>query len=429
MRPGDAIYVETSALRAVRWPFPHPSTAAAGLVELDKGNNLTAWGGGSAATLADAVRGIGQSLVAAYVWQPAQRNWCSHRPHRYDTCIVDRGDVLWISVDRDVNWLQPTGEPPQIVFAGEVSSEVRNLADSDLNDAMAFFAEEWGIQADHSRTTIYVAADVVSLANVIPADYGCWSVARTWRDTMAWVCPASSGDGVVHIVLKEERWWKFTRKDERAAAEGRYDLVHEYMHAVQLQLIGDGPDNPLSDQLHPAWLTEGSATWVSGLFYMGDVGRDRDWLRRDNERRLRQPNYGAPNLDSLEQFASPDSHEWGEYTTWAYELGSAAMELLAGSARGGRHENQDSIIEYWRQSVYRAEVQVKNDSDSDCGDEYTNEGAVCVDGLGDDESAPWDLAFERAFSRTIHQFYWAFDEYLFSLFDMPDDAMHDATPD
>lgn len=433
LAPGMGLYLTLSGAEPVDlWLAPKP---AAGMVELSAGANLVAWMGSDATEIADAMRGVGQSLESAHIWDSTRGGWCSYRPvlgRLNSSCIVQPGDAMWVYVDRDINWLQPTDVPPRVLFAGAVPKEVRDLVDDDLDAAMKFFADEWGIQADHSRTTIYVAADALSLASVLPADYTCGStpteVEDSWGDAEAWVCPGRAWHNVAYVVLKEERWGLVRRKAERASVEGRYDLVHEYMHAVQLQLTG-GSD-PLSDRLHPAWLTEGSAHWTAGLFYMGDIDYDRDWLRRDNERRLLSLGYDEPNLVSLERFASPDSHEFGEHHPWAYELGSVAMELLAGSALDGRHVNQDSIIEYWRQSAYR--IQVLYQSNPACDDEYT----TCIPGLGDDETdadttiiwgldddetgasagnAPWDLAFERAFGRTIYQFYSEFEEYLIRL--------------
>ena len=374
-------------------------TPAVGLVKLHADWNLVAWLGRDTTDLADAVRGVGQSLDSAYSWDSTRGGWCSYRPalgRLNPSCTVQPGGAVWVNVDQDVNWLQPTGEEPDIVFAGEVSSHVRDLVDRDLKAAMAFFAEEWGVQADHSRTTLYVATDGNELERVIPN--GC---PNHWATTKlaAWYCGAE--DGVSFIVLREMWWGKKAclRNMGDSHVEGRYDLVHEYTHAVQYQLSGGILGG---FQKRPVWLKEGMAFWVEGLLYVDDQGRDRDWLRRDNEVRLQglrpgHPHYNlhAPDLKSL---AVRGEHGSGAYRPWEYELGSIAVERLAGSAVAGRHVRQESILEYWRQA-FRYYVTSALDSETD-----------------------QDTAFERAFGRSIDQFYEEFVTYRAS-FELPEGAV------
>lgn len=390
-------------------------TPATGMVELYAGANLVAWLGSDATEIADAMRGVGQALESAHIWDSTRGGWCSYRPalgRLNPSCTVQPGAAVWVYVDRDINWLQPTDVSPQVVFAGAVSPDVRTKVDRDLDAAMDFFAEEWGVQADHSRTTLFVASDGNALAEVIPNDYSCEDVRKTWSDekSAAWHCPAS--EGTSFLVFRHSRWDK--KRGQTARRWGRYDLVHEYTHAVQHQLSGeiDG---------HPTWLVEGAAFWTEGLLYVDDQRRDRDWLRRDNEVRLRglrpdYPSYNhrAPRLEYLAVSSASVEHGEGPYRPWEYELGSIAVERLAGSALGGRHVNQDSIIEYWRQSLDRCE---------DGYDETTDTTTIC--GLGDDEPD----AFSRAFGRTIDRFYEEFKFWRAGFNDggreLPDDAMSD----
>lgn len=387
-------------------------TPAVGLVKLHADWNLVAWLGRNTTDLADAVRGVGQSLDSAYSWDSTRGGWCSYRPalgRLNPSCTVQPGGAVWVNVDRDVNWLQPTGEKPRVVFAGEVSPSVQESVNDDLDAAMVFFAEEWGVQADHARTTLYVATDGDALAAVIPDDYPCEDVTKTWAKYPAWQCPASGGNSF--IVLRESRWHDKARVRNmgNSRVEGRYDLVHEYTHAVQHQLGGGWS----ADQ--PNWLVEGMAFWVEGLLYVDDQGRDRDWLRRDNEVRLQglRPgclhyNLHAPDLESLAvkgehgsgayRPCEPDG--WGAYRPWEYELGSIAVERLAGSAVGGRHVRQESILEYWRQYDGCDDGVVVNDEG------VVVEVVVCLV-----PEPMWKDAFERAFGRSIDQFYEEFVTY------------------
>lgn len=381
-------------------------TPAVGSVELYADWNLVAWLGRDTAYLADAVRGVGQSLDSAHSWDSTRGGWCSYRPalgRLNPSCTVQPGGAVWVNVDQDVNWLQPTGKPPPVVFADEDSLSIKKRVNRDLNAAMDFFADEWGVQADHSRTTIYVAADGDSLVDVARRyDHQCLRdegrVRENWKKYAAWYCGVAGGDSV--IVLKKGRWELVLRNEGQASPEGRYDLVHEYTHAVQHQLGGGWS----ADQ--PTWLVEGMAFWVEGLLYVDDQGRDRDWLRRDNEVRLQglrpgRPHYNlhAPDLKSL---AARGEHGSGAYRPWEYELGSIAVERLAGSAVGGRHVRQESILEYWR---------VVADPHCDDGVVVNDEGVVVEVVVCQAPEPMWKDAFERAFGRSIHRFYEEFVTY------------------
>ena len=421
VHPGMALWMWIDGSHPVRWPYGGQSPAT-GLVELHRGENYVTWGGPGFDLAQVVYDGVGISLEDVMVWRSGEARWQELDPWNR----VARGDVLWVKVARDVNWLQPTGEWPDVVFADEDSLSVKEWVDRDLNAAMTFFAEEWGVQADHSRTKLYVATDGDALARVIPKDYPCRDVRKTWaekyeidRETSvkkyaAWHCGGhdKGHHGVSFIVLRGE-WWVDddpNKKDDdpnkksarirnmgNSHVEGRYQLIHEYTHAVQHQLSGEIGD-------HPTWLVEGTAFWTEGLLYVDDqelagYEHDRDWLRRDNERRFsdRDYNSGAPPLASLE-----DAHaeSWGEYKPWRYELGTAAVERLAGSAERGRHERQASILEYWRQY----DDSVVADLQANCGDAVVNDedvvgAVVCL------EPEPWKDAFEQAFSLDVDSFY------------------------
>ena len=432
VRPGMALWVRIDGSHPVHWPYGGQSPAT-GLVELHKGENYVTWGGPGFDWAQLVYDGVGISLENVEVWRPGGAHWEELDP--WDR--VARGDVLSVKVARDVNWLQPTGVRPEVVFAGEVSPKVQGLVDRDLDAAMAFFANEWGVQADHSRTTLYVASDGDILAEVVSNDYSCRDITEPWNDDgiAAWHCGASGGNSF--LVFRQSRWHEDAaiRNEGDSEVEARYDLVHEYVHAVQHQLSG-------GLRGHPLWLKEGMAFWVEGLLYVDDQGRDRDWLRRDNEVRLRglrpdEPNYNrdAPRLEYLAVRSASAEHGDGAYRPWEYELGSIAVERLAGSALGGRHENQDSIIEYWRQALHPRERLYTTIVDGlDETDLYT----TIVDGLDgtgetgatEGEELFWTMAFERAFGRTIDRFYKEFDSWRRANFgeggrELPSDAMSD----
>ena len=392
VRPGMGIFLRIGGAHPVRWPFAH-QTPVTGLVELHEGHNLVAWSGPDNSPISKVTLGIGRSLNKLQVWDPTLQRF---RPHTPSNPLIDRGGVLWVIVDHDVNWLQPTRVWPRVVFAGTVPWYILPRIYRGLNDAVKFFEEEWGIQADHSTTTVYVATDPDSLEPYLPDDYPCGPVGDAWSEAAAWLC--GSPDGFSYIVTKVDRW---RSNRGNGGAKGRYDLVHEYSHAVQHQLSGGGSSDLNTE--HPEWLREGMAFWVEGLLYVDDLyaigeeNRDRDWLRRDNQRRLEDPEYNtkAPALADLEERGAHAGSR-GEYRSWGYELSSIAVDRLAGSAVGGRHDNQASVIEYWRLSLERS---------------------VRVDLSDETDVPPWHVAFERAFDVTVPEFYDEFRAWRASLLD------------
>ena len=364
--PGMGLYVSFSGARAVFWPFAHRSPAV-GSVELHEGQNLVSWGGRDAATLADAVRGIGRSLVAAYVWKPAQRAWCSHDPGRRDTCVVNRGDVIWVNVFRDVNWLQPTDVRPNIQFLGYITQNVRATVRDDLDAVMRFFASKFGIQADPSQFTIRVAADLPSLLDTAPDAQTRNRYQSQWAKADGWIAVLDDENPQQEFVVKADEW----REDHRQAIglyEGRYVLAHEYAHIVQFQLLG----RRVHHVEHPQWLIEGGAWWMGWLLWIeDDRNRNRseiliiaaeEFAKRNNA----QP--PVPPLHALEIRNAAHTHDLYRTGAWAVELAVEAS-------------GDEAVIEYWRQAG----------------------AAIFWDGVNPPQK--WYIPFEQAFGFSTPTFY------------------------
>lgn len=330
--PGAGIYASISGAQAVSWPFAHYSPAA-GSVRLDQGTNLVSWGGRDATTFADAVRGIGQSLASAYVWDPAQRSWCAHHPGRYDACVVNRGDAVWINVFRDVNWLQPTNVRPDIQFLGNVTQNIRDAVRNDLDAVMQFFASEFGIQADPSQFTIQIAADLQSLLNTTLDEKTRDRYQRQWAKADGWIVILDDVSPQQEFVVKADEW-RENRRQEIGFYEGRYVLAHEYAHIVQFQL----PGRRVHHVEHPLWLIEGGAWWMGWLFWIeDDPNRSRSEILIIAAEEFAKRGNAQPPLHVLE--APNDAH-----THDLYRMGAWAVELAAETS------SDEAVIEYWRQA-------------------------------------------------------------------------------
>ena len=293
-----------------------------GLVKLRTGWNLVAWSGADGAAIGDVVKGIGWSLRTVRRWDPATQEWIVWTsPERSAQVIANtgadqetdddaetpgirRGEALWIEVARAVNWLQPTGIIPRLVFPGGASQALQARVREDLQATLAFFRDHYGIQAD-TDFTIYAAKDVDSLIQAYDEEGEVLDEAYTralWSD--AWV----EGWGGSTITVKQSSW-------------NPYLLTHEYFHVLQQQL---------SRRVDVPWLVEGTAEWAEGEHQVLDGGETRGNLRDGISSAISND---TPTLRSTES----------SNARWEYYLGWLATDRLI------RNAGADSWIEFWRQ--------------------------------------------------------------------------------
>ncbi len=312
-----------------------------GLVELRTGWNLVAWSGADDAPLEQVAKGIGWSLRELRRWDAASQQWATWTsPERSPQLIaasatdqgatdeesepatVRRGEALWVNVARSVNWLQPTDILPRLVFPGGASDELQARVREDLESVLAFYGQQYGIQADPGFT-VYVAKDVEALIQMqrdergdsgdgeeVDEDVRAAYLRALWNRAGGW------GGG--EIVVKQTSWPEDLSTSE--IARSRYTLTHEYFHILQWQL---------SDAWASQWLVEGTADWVEGGHRVLDGEQTLEALR---ERELSELSPRTPTLRSAEQ----------ENAQWEYTLGWLAIDRLTATAGGG------SYIEFWR---------------------------------------------------------------------------------
>ena len=305
-----------------------------GLVELRAGWNLVAWSGADSAPIEQVAKGIGWSLRELRRWNATNQQWAVWTsPERSAQLIaasatdqaatneeaepitVQRGEALWVNTARSVNWLQPADILPRLVFPGGASDALQARVREDLESVLAFYGQQYGIQADPDFT-IYVAKDVDALIQAqkddgdeIDAD-GEASIRALWNRAGGW----AGGK----IVTKQTSWPEDLSTSEISWA--RYTLTHEYFHVLQEQL---------SHLQASQWLVEGTADWVEGGHQVLDGERTLENLR---EREQSDLSLRTPTLRSTESGNA----------TWEYTLGWLATDRLTATAGGG------SYIEFWR---------------------------------------------------------------------------------
>ena len=295
------------------------------MVTLRRGANLVAWFGLDGTPLTEAARGIGTSLEKIAVWSAEDQRYL-----RYDATglrkstrppILSRGDAVWVTVARAVNWLQPTGMLPDVQFPGGVAEKVRNRILADLRDTISFFRETHGIEADFSTYTVYAATDVEALIELyrttvldhydVAHDFG--RLRSRWDSAGAW----AQDD---RVIMKQRHWIDANQATvlEKAGETvwvGRGILTHEYTHIVQTQLsTSDGVLKTFQGYKNaraPQWLTEGSADWVKDAQEVHD--ERTSWS--DVTTSALSEITSAPRL----QIAKGDN---------AYDLGRAASHLI-----------------------------------------------------------------------------------------------------
>jgi len=317
---------------------------ARGLVRLRAGWNLVAWSGLDGMAIEDVAKGIGWSLREIWLWDSLNQQWkmwlspprsaqiagpysdggqFGAAPPRSSS--VWRGEALWINVSRAVNWLQPTGILPRLVFPGGASERLQQEVRGDLEAALAFFADRYGIQADPDFT-VYVAKDVEALIQAYRDEGQDVSDTRVAHLRDLW--DRANGWAGGEIVAKQSLWpnnpptpsWPGEPPSRTEIASGRYILTHEYAHVIQEQL---------SSVRANTWLLEGAATWAESEHQVLDGSRVWVEIRDEYRQRL---TVDAPTLRSTEDGNS----------SWEYTLGWLATDLLTDQ------NGADSWLEFWR---------------------------------------------------------------------------------
>lgn len=355
---GRGYVLTLSGTESVEWR--RQMTPVKGKITLRPGRNLVTWLGPNDWTIDRVALGIGRALVRAQ-WQggqysPADATTSEPLP------ILKRGDALWIEVSRTVNWLQPASVPPLLRFAGETPPELESVVRSDSADVMNYYADEFAVQPDGSLLTVYIAADVDSLIDLLKADgFDTENTLDTWYSAGGWA--SSSG----YVVLKQVHWQPDYPSNERGVygehTLGRGVMAHEYYHVIQQQM---------SSTDAAQWLVEGGADWAEA----GLRRRDADSSMQEQlaDQRARVLTGDSPPLDHTVRRMDDN---------WHYTIGALASHQLA--LRNGAQ----SLLEFWRAHLPEP-----------------------LGPLGRWESRhPWQQTFQDVFGLTVDSFYEEFAQW------------------
>lgn len=281
LTPGQGVRITVESDSPVLWR--RSMKPVKGLVILRAGRNLVTWMGVDRTPLDRALLGVGSPLQTASVWSPRSQ---THK--MYDaTSLGDgtalprlsRGDSIWVTASRTVNWLQPTGRLPVVKFPGGTTDKLRLQVMADMSDTIEMYRDVFGIEADFATYIVYAATDVEALIDVyrrdVPDHYDVSSdfgrLRSRWDTAAGWI----NDD---RIVVKQRHWRDSNQATASASGEviwaGRAILTHEYTHIVQAQLsTANGFLKAFDGYKYaraPQWLVEGSATWVEDVQKVND---------------------------------------------------------------------------------------------------------------------------------------------------------------
>ncbi len=316
--PGMGLRLQFSGAPPAAWD--RPLTPVRGRVDLRSGRNLVAWLGRDGTPLAEAARGVGSALTAA------------RRVGGGDT--LNRGDAVWVTVARDVIWLQPTGALPEIKFPGGASGEVRARVRASLDYTLDFFREMFAIEADFSRFIVYAPRDGDSLIAMIKEDFPELHLQEGWiRGAVAQGTAWVETDGS-YTVLPQRMWtevYDAAYGEENPVWRGQFVTAHEYTHVLQAQLRGlrfsevRGGLRETASFEPPIWMAEGNAMWVMDAVHVRD-GVD-SWE-------------GVRAASGADIYAYGSLRESGEAKF--YPMGGAATLFLA------ERFGADAWVDFWR---------------------------------------------------------------------------------
>lgn len=325
---GQGYVITLSGTEPVQWR--RPMTPVTGKVTLRPGDNLVAWLGLDGTPLNQAVRGIGQAFDKIAL---SSANGMRHPA--YDLVRLERmtempnlkrGDAVWVTVSRTVNWLQPTDISPTILFPGGASEEFKQRVLGDVAETLRFFRDYFAVEADYSQFTIYVPKDVDALVNaVLKIQPGLSEDSPELASIRSTFFKVSQGGGFVTgdgktLVLTRPAW---DRDGDGSGFTWGYSLtVHEYTHVLQDQLSRVDGAEPAD--IHQ-WMVEGNADWAQSAVQVW--GGWSDWDTRRGAWNSRIAEFGT-------------LQEWGNI--YYYALGGAATNHLVNLA------SPDAVLNFWR---------------------------------------------------------------------------------
>ena len=310
LRTGMGLWMRLGGDVAVEWQRTPAEDYV--LLELRAGRNLVAWTGEGGESVTRVARRLGLAFIHASRWDAGEQRQATYKPDELASkntlSELDRGDALWVEISSDARWWQSGTGRTAFRFPDGVTAEKRAQLRDDLEVALAFFAERYGIEPP--EFTVSVIRDLPN---------------------------ASTLDDTIRV---SDAWFGH----ERFPAT----LAHEYVHILQRHW-GQTPGLPRTS---PRWLFEGTAVYAM-LQVAHSLGV---WTAEETLAFWRELPEGAPPLRDLEHYESFHAQEG------AYGLGSLAVEWLMGHAAAAAASDRftpvlpgwkddlsgDAYLRYWR---------------------------------------------------------------------------------
>lgn len=312
LQPGRGYWLYIDSEQPVAWTRPaEPVTRR---FHLEPGEQLVAWTGPSDRSIADVLLGLRDQLTVAWRWVAADQRFIpwSPNPDRpvLDMPAINRGEAVQINLVEGTEWLHPTGDLPQLQFAGGLSHLprlYRGVVEADLRFVVERFVARLGVEVPAERLHIRIPTTPEAHERLKAAFHTFYR---------AWASSPDSVGGTSVVVIPWTCWP--TGEAELASAVPGEDcgtLAHEYFHIVQHELAGQ-----IRERV-PGWLLEGTAMWAEDIVY--------DRTQADF--------YSIQSVTNALNLAAYS----GRYDYHHY-LGQAATALLI--ERSGDH----SIVDIWR---------------------------------------------------------------------------------
>ena len=234
---GQGLFLWLSGTRAVQWT--RPASVVGTLLTLPAGDSLVGWAGLDETPIAEAVVPFGDALVGASSWNAETQSYERYEPGAEEpaagTPVLQHGDALWVELSEEARWWQSGTARTRFVFEGKVTPAHESELREEMERAVAFFAERYGIEPPE----FYVRVDPVG------------------DDTYG-------SRGLIHLGPD--------RVHDRSSG---FVLAHEYFHVLQFHLSRQHP----SANGSPAWLTEGTAMYATDLYQRERQGDTHDGIR------------------------------------------------------------------------------------------------------------------------------------------------------
>ncbi len=283
---GQGLWLEIGGEAAVDWERPVSDRYV--LLSMEAGLNLVGWTGSDGTPIEQAFRRFGDAVRSAFRWDAETQRFDSYHPGAgaFNTLgVLNRGDAIWVDLAHEARWWQSETGNTHFTYGEGVSAERQAEVRRALTNVIGFFAEEYGVEPPQFT----LSTGEGSPSAVTTTFVGTPPTSRVTMSTLQ-IANHLVGDALEST------------------------LAHEYFHVLQ--------HNFARYPYPPSWMTEGAATYASGIYEVSQLDADGDGIRQ-YWLLASVPRY--KELGDLEDVKSA-SAEYRE----TYNLGAMGLDWLVG---------------------------------------------------------------------------------------------------